>query len=123
MELSKQCISLEIAQRMDKLGIKGESLFVWYEHCSLNQIPHIMYVNDPRNFCVSSSQPIPAYTTAELGEMLNRGRITTEWGLNCICRVISGEDVFEADTEANARGLMLCYLIENNLINVTDINK
>lgn len=117
MELSKQVISLEIAQRMDKLGVKGESLFKWWNK-NLFYCEHM----DKRTGVYQNG--IPAYTVAELGEMLPH--YIDEIGyISLPDRIGQGKTWFtgiaqkfadNANTEANARGLMLCYLKENNLL-------
>ena len=63
-----------------------------------------------------------AYTVAELGEILpicadsgKTSKFNTEWN----CRYIHNDDECKyiyADTEANARAKMLCYLKEKGLL-------
>ena len=67
--------------------------------------------------------PVSAFTIAELGEMLPNtfGTYKSENGWN-VCEVENGELkniwALGGDTEADARGKMLCYLLENKLISL-----
>lgn len=145
MELSKQVISLSLAKRLKELGVKQESQHYWWklkEH-SGTSAPSENYVMlspeiDRRKVSdytdrYPDAEIYAAFTVAELGEMLPKnenvvsmffpnGRmqtcmqgnvendegIATRWGA-------AGQSI-EGDTEAEARGLMLAYLIENKLI-------
>jgi hypothetical protein len=115
LSLEKQCCSLDLAKRLKELGVKQESLFVWNEISDRVEVLNFASINAHGLYS--------AFTLAELGGMLHRGRLTTEWGLDCICRVVSGEDVFEAETEADARAQLLVYLIENDLLKADQINQ
>lgn len=134
MELSKQVISLEIAQRMDKLGIKGESYFVWIDVTdNYNVKPELCKRHENQKDTKGTyggngfkhegpweQKYYPAYTVAELGEMFaEQGEIEMpKWNarLKKWERELAKGGWISEDTEANARGLLLCYLKENNLI-------
>lgn len=126
MELKQQVISLEIAQRLAKLGIKGESLY-WWQIDRTGGV-ELRYGKTNDNFGLSVIEWYPAYSVAELGEMLpwmikkippfaylkiekdHHGWIIKyEWDGE-----VTAEEV--GDTLADAMGLMACYLKENNLL-------
>lgn len=115
MPKEKQVVSLEIAQRMDKLGIKGESLFCMDSYGDI--------YDRKRDSLDDSEKYYPAYTVAEMGEMLPKFFVSgkEENGGpyfckdDCVTNKMTNEIIF-ADSEAKARGLLLCYLKENNLL-------
>lgn len=127
MKLEDQVISLEIAKKLKELGVKQESLWYWFllESGGIFIGQEYEVKNIDRNFIKS------AYTVAELGEMLPmRLRLkdydywlrTSKGKGNWDARYVAYhkyESPFcyrQADTEANARGAMLVYLLENKLI-------
>lgn len=137
MKLEDQVCSLEQAKKLKELGVSQESLFWWLE---LYQGPEDNF--NPRYFLNSGKHKdieiqFSAFTVAELGEMLPvkvenvyQEIITTHTGSGewkCAVRnVISGDwpqkYQIDADTEADARAKMLIYLLENNLVDITDPN-
>lgn len=124
MTLEQQVVSLPIAKRLKELGCKQESHFRWMNHghpagweiCTAN----------------GSSKGIAAYTCSELGEMLPSeitGRFLVSakandrsWAVyyedNVLGAEIGDEMILDqsAATEADARGKMLIYLLEQKLI-------
>ena len=119
MTLQDQVTSLEISKRLKELGVKQESYF--------------RYVQNKDELWFLRSEPeyrsgLSAFTVAELGEMLkNTGfedktngyyRSTfwfqDKWYSSMDTK--SGVPAITADTEADTRGLMLIYLLENKLI-------
>lgn len=122
MKLENQVCSLELAQKLKSLGVKQESLF---QHNLLEKedVYRITYGNPRTNtFGRKFIDTVSAFTVAELGEMLPESFWTVKrenkwWSFE-------GETIEEgeenslscADTEADARAKMLCYLLENKLI-------
>lgn len=124
MELKDQCVSLELAKKLKELGFKQESLFYWvlfhggvgkgHSDYERSAIWELRTKEGSLNFQESRC---PAYTVAELGEMLpqkvcwrglsNNG---SKWGLEF------GDFRAEAETEADARAKMLIHLSEQGLI-------
>ena len=123
MELEKQVCSLELAKKLKELGVKRDSIHGW-----MHTRP---FVSAPAGWKIRSSsapekwegQACPAYTVAELGEMLpletvgqpghvsfsvQNGKRMSWW--------FGDGHMEEAETEADARAKMLVYLIENRLI-------
>lgn len=134
MELQKQVVSLELAKRLKELGVKQESIFVWSEPrpdkapdadttLVLDRDCNVQLCHKWQDWG-DCFEPHAAFTVAELGEMLQDGMMNshkTGFGYwTCKYTYVSqdAEPTAEArgDTEAEARGLMLVYLIENNLI-------
>lgn len=131
MPKEKQVVSLEIAQRLHKLGVKGESIFYWSipnpemasnekERIVLDKYCEVQLCHKQTDWG-EKFDALPAYTSAELGEMLPVQYVnyptrisTTEWHWLEPCDMGFKDNISE--TEANARGLLLCYLKENNLI-------
>jgi len=114
MKLEQQVVSLDLAKQLKEAGYKQEGLWCWIaeegeeaelclsEQCSL-------YEND-----------FIASTVAEFGERLPDNVFTYKW-MNEFIAIARNEDnsiinQIVADTEANARAKILCYLIENSLI-------
>jgi hypothetical protein len=73
MELSKQVVSLDLAQRLKELGVKQESLFYWIQEDTVKEGP-LYHVVDLYGVSDSKRRYInivaSAFTVAELGEML-----------------------------------------------------
>lgn len=127
MKLEDQVCSLELAKKLKELGVKQESLFVWIQRKpeSANEEPH-WYVKQEGNWPAGMKlyDSNSAFTVAELGEMLKGYGYATSQTIpfadenKWYCFVYE-EDITDwddfADTEADARAKMLCYLIENGL--------
>ena len=156
MKLEQQVVSLELAKKLKELGVPQKSIFWWVANIEklMDENPDDI-MHDERGVIshpidtgkkyhpeielrfYGNSKPVgretyPAYTVAELGELLPTeqndrlgffsGRAINGW----FCEVKNyGVMPFERlhvelqhDIEANARAAMLIYLIENNLIKV-----
>ena len=107
MELSKQVVSLPLAQKMKELGFEQESLFY------ITNAGTILHNPPPKPLkCYS------AYTVAELGEMRPDGYFAYRRGSSWF----TGKDLHQiavavaSDTEANAKATLAIYLKENNLL-------
>ena len=125
MTLEQQVTSLEISKRLKELGVKQESLF-WWHHERLEDTDEVDSWGE--NHLGVWQNVVSAFTVAELGEMLPEVIRKDEW-LTCE-KTIGGvwkisysyfdgvnRDNFQtADTEADARGKMLIYLLENKLM-------
>jgi hypothetical protein len=127
MKLEQQVCSLELAQKLKKLGVKQESLYYWSDHT----IPATLWNEGAINKMADDFSLLDsAFTVAELGLLLPYGsksfvgstsgekcNWTTEWhGAN---KDWAEGNMKFADTEADARAKMLCYLLENKLIPAT----
>ena len=120
MKLENQVCSLELAKKLKELGGKQESLFYW--HLDGDDEWELVMEKDvfPQvlDFCY------PAFTVAELGEMLPEEIHTFKLSDEFCCESNQPDYFpkgksnlfFTADTEANARAKMLIYLLENKLI-------
>jgi len=136
MELSQQVCSLELAKRLKALGVKQDSLFYWH---NIDSIPSVIcehwFPERSGDFWVA------AFTVAELGALLtwevliwddnelrhsyylSMIKVTNEYlvsynstgnkpvyGITLKC--------IKDESEANARALMLIWLIENGHVKV-----
>lgn len=128
MTLEQQVTSLEISKRLKELGVKQGSIFVWQQPTKWHQ--HEV-IPKPR---IRKQLTVSAFTVAELGEMLPKNEnIVTMFFSNGHCQIAFQDTPFkigktqvsrwgaagqgiEAPTEADARGKMLIYLLENHLI-------
>ena len=128
MDIENQVVSLELAKKMKELGFGQESEWYWVinqdsaftDWCLESQRYIKYYKKDNKEY-------YPAYTVAELGEMLpkiieNLYKLEIWYrGNNCIVEYPANDYTdcklhrVEADTEANARAKMLIWLKENNL--------
>jgi hypothetical protein len=140
MELQQQVCSLELAKRLQELGVKQESLFWWIqqvqEHLERNGkltlVPTESWVVNDRP---GSAGYYSAFTVAELGEILPESinvsgdhfhlRITH--GTRAVNHWAIGYTNYDASwwpgliddkKEANGRAKLLIYLLENNLLKV-----
>jgi len=124
MKLEQQVTSLELSKRMKELGLKIDKPLFYYARYGVTGIVPV-YRNQLILDDVNLNDCIPAYTVAELGEMLPKGCATfnSEYQNTWKCS-LSAEFVknvrdyqdLDADNEADARAKMLIYLKENNLI-------
>ena len=125
MKLEDGVVCLKLSQKMDELGIKGESNFYWVK---INDVTDGNKEKWIVTLDIWSSQEIPhehykAYSVAELGEMLPRrldeyadlicekrkDEMTVYYGGNDGCGEIL-RCLTEAETEADARAKMLILL-------------
>ncbi len=145
MTLEDQVISLSLAKRLKELGVKQDALYWWSEHTVPATLwnEHDLSENDP--YAGVSEQSYAAFTVAELGEILPARievkdpmipkfdgthfaslevRKHSSWEAvyiiynRGICYILNGYEKGARfhGTEAEARGLMLEYLLKNNLL-------
>jgi len=123
MKLEDQVCSLELAIKLEKLGVKQDSLFYWYDYSEKNESAGISYTKGK----IVGENTCSAFTVAELGEMLPVEIPYTDNGCDDISFLLTGKNSngkwwlnyttgVEDANEANVRAKMLIYLIENNLI-------
>lgn len=119
MKLEQQVTSLQISKKLKKLGVKQESLFYWnfYDDGNNKDNPALI-CTDYTNHGFKENL-FSAFTVAELGEMLQEWknlRLDSTKDSNGWSIAKNETDRIYADTEADARGKMLIYLLEHNLI-------
>lgn len=115
MQIEKQVCSLELAKRLRELGVKQESHFFWVREFR-DDLPPFKIQNGRR---VDSTDDYSAFTVAELGEMLPHGTTigkTEDGDFFITYAVVTTEHAERSETEADARGKMLVYLLEQKLI-------
>lgn len=142
MKKEEQVCTLDQGKKLEELGVKADAIFFWYRGFSNVNGPAGTLVTkewcDER--CVQNAI-YPAYTVAELGEMLPHTLFgekmlivsapseETEY-LWCAMYVDVTEALSEVkehwadgDTMAEALAQLLIYLLTNKLIDVNKINK
>ena len=124
MDLQQQVVSLPLAKKLKELGVKQESLFWWVDGRLILQNLSYFNLDAPKSYF--EGDRYPAYSVAELGEILPAGvqcnkvgplsnnPSQKQWGWHCW--QVDKNHSEDADTEADARAKMLIYLIENQLI-------
>ena len=125
MKKEEKCISLELAKELQEVAKEAgfelpESEKWWTHSFGGNQFLYRkiefsnMFFND-----------YPAYDTSELGEILPMGygssccfenKYNNEWKIIYLNGLAFQENKEKAETEAEARGKMLVYLIKNKLL-------
>lgn len=123
MELQKQVTSLEISKHLKELGVKQESLFYHEKEVPNYEWHIVMGSTDWEPTQMDNENICSAFTVAELGEMLPVNSTVELCRPNSFgkCVAITFKDTVEThreygDTEADARGSILIYLLENKLI-------
>jgi hypothetical protein len=134
MELSKQVCSLELAKKLKSLGVKQESYRYWYEYQDHVIMGTQWCIVDPTGNFDEEDQGrfISAFTVAELGNLIpgnidgsifmtQKGMLGNLWYCTMKCHNLDGDGLLtehqeNADTEADARGRMMVYLLEKKLI-------
>lgn len=118
----KTC-SKESGARLVELGVEKESHFRWLVRGEPNwKVPFLTCKTD----WAYNYDFVPAFTACELGEMLPEyfNVFRCEDGM-CECHsnnVLHDVEHTYADTEAEARALMLIWLLENGHIKKEEVN-
>jgi hypothetical protein len=120
MRLEQQVCSLEIAKRLEKLGVEQKSYLWWSQYGLVGTLSAQWEVTER-----TDESRYSAFTVAELGELLPVGfRSFSRWGKKndkdvLVWRCESPTEhiidqwPIEADTEANVRAKYLAKLIES----------
>ena len=146
MKIEDQVVSLDIAKRLEELGCKQDSLFYHYNEPYDDGEDDWVITNwfDYETATPSKQEPFSAYSVAELGELLpvsfknergnnsklnfyiipavhrTDGRLFVPRQYILLYREEDTKpeaDIYCSDyKEANCRGLILIYLLENRLI-------
>lgn len=115
MPLEKQVTSLELSKKLENLGVKQDSLFYHDNHSEYGE--GWLITQEPE-----SDEYISAFTVAELGELLPAHIQCDKYQSSKYLWSMSWNDMKgeshneNANTEVEARGLMLVYLLENGLL-------
>lgn len=128
MKLENQVCSLELAQQLKALGVKQESLFIWFKPKITRDCPKVWY-GDVVNRDNSNYEVYSAFTASELGLLLPTW--INEMSLTCFQCTRDGWWIEYNDgrgrksdfstwsqTETDARAKMLIHLIEQGLVKV-----
>lgn len=124
MTLESQVCSLELAKRLRELGVKQNGYFTWGERKGKP------FIGDEVPYFSCDIPIASAFTVAELGEILPESFIYGGAEMLVILfkdraeylRKETNKLVHEvrAEIEADARALLLIYLLENQLIKLED---
>ena len=118
MKIEDQVCSLENAKKLGELGVETRGIFLWVLLDATEQVlPCDFYLTtDSDRYLILA----PAHTSAELGEMLPviplwSSQKSFDEGWSCYANHKTNQwgHAEYADTEADARALMLIWLIEN----------
>jgi hypothetical protein len=119
MTLENQVVNKELAEKMKELGFDQYSYFVWVKNYDRWEVSR-------EN--LTTEEWYPAFTVAELGEMLPwditiHRDINLGWHIVFQANGLTEKDMlFSEDmSEANARAKMLIYLAEQKLIDPKQI--
>jgi hypothetical protein len=137
MKLEDQVCSLELAQKLKKLGVKQESMFYWVPSAMPNDPPSQNYIwspyfdQDGQEVC---DDDVSAFTVAELGEIMTDAGsgVVSVMGKTACATLVKKEwwvtggnwipekqkyDHLETDEKwADALAKMLIHLIEKGLV-------
>lgn len=130
MNLERQVTSLEISKRLKELGAWQDTLFYWTVDSRDKIKPHkVIWKGGLDKIHSDKVSILPAYTVAELGEILpsyivsHKSIADVDSGNVAEGFVVKNEEMKlgepryqHSKTEADARGKMLIYLLENKLI-------
>ena len=153
MNLQDQVVNLELSKKLYEAGVRAESAFYWVEGLEIAEYPEdgdsyeswlqddsLELVNKERAEVainikdsgdyddVDSVHYYPAYSVAELGEVLpplivsyrrgGRGKEKVDTGYSCTSWAKIAAPTQLAHTEADARAKMLLHLISSGVIEV-----
>jgi len=130
MKVEDQVVSRELSMKLEKLGVKQESLFYWIKYTGNKTVWELHYKKIKRRHGFLVQEHFPAFTVAELGELLPykvKNKLRGKYSYLNICKYVDnswevdcnghGGLVFADKKLANAMAKMLIELIENKLIN------
>ncbi|HEB13552.1 MAG TPA: hypothetical protein ENI13_01075 [candidate division CPR3 bacterium] len=119
MILEQQLTILETSKKLKELGVKQESMFYWKQ--DLNGVSWILvyvsYIARLKNEVKANPDIwISAFTVTELGEIMKDKIEPFPPMYDSSMENWNWQDEVIADTEAEVRGRMLVFLLENKLI-------
>ena len=110
MTIENQVTNLELSRKLKELGVRQESLWYWQKQKS-------WFIH---RYKPNREEVFSAFTVAELGEIWKRKNIDEPLphiGVDGWYSYL-GENEVKEKTEANARGKILIYLLENGLLKI-----
>ncbi len=131
--MNNQVISLELATKLKELGVKQDSIWYWvqfplspeyilglrtFKGCLVNSS------DDNGGSYITGGDPISAFTVAELGALLPElclsGKASSKyyncWWMETMLGPIKHYNSCQSVKEADARALMLIWLIEQGKV-------
>ena len=117
LPLSQQTTSLELSKELAKLDVNYDSQFVW-----INKNKEYTVVLYEPYLIIDEIEFVQAFTSQELGEILKEHDLCYWYDVNedkwCLSRAGINKPDASHKNEAEARGLMLKYLIKNKIITI-----
>ena len=127
MKLEDQVCSLESGKRLQELGITIPAYFGWYVN---GRDEYDLLPDDNLVSMACLEYKVPAYTVAELGEMMpvfcqtsKRHDIKKRVWMIQAFNIQANHPTVMADTEAEARALMLIWWLNSGRATAEEINK
>lgn len=125
MKLEQQVTSLELSKRLKELGVKQESIWYWVKS-NQTAFPNPTLIRDFEYEESKSFAPAfqyqyaySAFTLAELFEMMPMMYVSLEQHSNSYRAGIPSKGQYgQHENPTGALGLMLEYLIKNNLLTI-----
>lgn len=128
MKLTNLLTNQNLSERLKKLGVVQKSIFFWRQNQFMNNEWQIFEDES----ATGGDGEFSAFLSGELGELLSEGLEATnkcavpnkgKW--RCVYTALGKEKSIAVygETEADARGEMLQYLLENHIISVDEINR
>ena len=130
MKIEEQVTNLEFSKKLKELGVKQESLFYWktYRPDQFDKAPHPKIINFKEEPGFSENSVYSAFTA---GEIILPQNYQIWWNQNA-WGPIHGDQYLpgfyaektwiykglKRNQEADARALMLIYLLENSLVEI-----
>jgi hypothetical protein len=108
--LEKQVCSIRFAQRLQKLGLKQESVHWW----NRTRRSRSWWLEDRQSHLAFTV--VSAFTATELGALIPP--VMTSFYKTKDWHADYDHKTFSANTEADCRAKMLIYLLENKLVTV-----
>lgn len=119
--LERQVCSLGHARKLRDLGVAQESAFYWINCLAPHPDEWIVRSVDYGYSAEMMHRRVAAFTVAELGLLLDY-RLPT---LDCGNWLVLWHGVVHgyADTETNARAMLLIHLLESKILTVDEVNR
>jgi hypothetical protein len=118
MKLEDQVCSLELAKKLKELDVRQDSQLFWTDDGTKHHRYQLTFKNTAVDIDNMIVEGLSAFTVSELGETLPSFAFShkKENGGGYFCSADGKNFWSEAKSEANARAMMLIYLLENGLI-------
>ncbi len=123
MNLEKQCCSLDLAIKLNELGITQKSWFYWKQNEIQTVVTERQMKEWIEKYLPTCNDYYSAFTVAELGMMITDTTIGSSFWLRNFhtmnIQLLNGnmKHDFSGETEADCRAKLLIFLIKKGLSN------